>query len=113
MTLRKTFGFDHKPLTRIQLVTRVLVWTTPVVWIAWDVYAWCHERTDGTESHYVWTLAQRWWWWPIALAVAAIWLWCHFFIDPTDPIHKSWFAYWRVTRRGIEPTPDNPEHRDA
>lgn len=99
-----------RELTPVQKTTRALVWTTPLVWIAWDVYAWSQERTAGTESNYIWSLSLRWWWWPFALLGAAVWLWCHFFIDPKDPLRKSWFCYWRLTRRGIEPSPDNPEH---
>jgi hypothetical protein len=68
-------------LATAQLITRILVLGTPLVWIAWDLYVFATFGTSATESHLIWTayLAHRWI--ALLLGVAMVTLFWHLFLE--------------------------------
>lgn len=68
-------------LATAKWITVGIVWGTPIIWIAWDLYVFRRFGHDATESGYLWRLYLRWHPFALLLMLAAAVLTWHFFLQ--------------------------------
>lgn len=62
-----------------RLITRVVIFSTPVVWGAWDVFVEVTFGHKTTESRWFWVTALYHPWFPVAFGAFEAFMWWHFF----------------------------------